>query len=58
MIYSIRDLKSNSVLAIVTQLPKMEFVYHMAEERKRHVSVCQGGLKLFDTKWYLQNMGV
>ena len=56
MLYAVRDLKSGSMIAISTTLPKPEVIYDMAKDRRRHVSVTSGAIEIFNTKWYLPKL--
>ncbi len=58
ILFEVRDLKNKEMLAVTSILPRPSQMRDFAMAIGRHLEVVARGVKIFDTKWYLQNMEV
>lgn len=52
-IFSVRELGGKEIYKFLN-LPSIDFLIYLAKTRKKHIGVYVNDLKLFDTKFYLQ----
>lgn len=58
ILFAVRDLKTKEVLAVSSILPRPSQMKAFAMAIGRHLEVVARGVKIFDTKWYLQRLEV